>query len=287
VVDTAVAQASWSADKLDGTGQSGITIDTTKSQILAIDLEWLGVGVVRAGFVIDGAIIPAHVFRHANIGSGVYMTTANLPVRYEVTNTGGVTYKRVGYFDGDNGVFLEHRSASATASMSAICASVISEGGIEDSRAIPFAVSNGITTISVTTRRPFLSMRPKATFNSIVNRGQIIFDSGQAFTTGNNSTYVEIVYGGTLTNASFASVDASSIAEFDVAATAISGGITIDAFFLPSSAQTRATVTEKILARLPISLDIDGANPTVISMVATSFTTAAPLSGVLNWMEIR
>ena len=65
-VDTTVNQSSWNGDKLDGTGPSGHTLDPTKCQILFADYEWLGVGRVRMGFVIDGAFIVAHTFNHAN-----------------------------------------------------------------------------------------------------------------------------------------------------------------------------------------------------------------------------
>jgi hypothetical protein len=52
-----VVQSAWNGDKLDGSGASGITLDTTKAQILFADFEWLGVGSVRVGFVIDGQYI--------------------------------------------------------------------------------------------------------------------------------------------------------------------------------------------------------------------------------------
>jgi hypothetical protein len=45
---------------MDGTGRSGITLDVTKTQIFIVDLEWLGVGRVRLGFVIDGKIYYCH-----------------------------------------------------------------------------------------------------------------------------------------------------------------------------------------------------------------------------------
>ena len=88
VVENRVAQADWNTDTLDGNGNSRITIDVTKSQIQFIDIEWLGVGTVRAGFVIDGAFVIAHKFHHANSITGTYMTTASLPIRYEITSTG-------------------------------------------------------------------------------------------------------------------------------------------------------------------------------------------------------
>lgn len=59
------------------------------------------------GFVINGKIIYCHQFNHANIETNVYMSTPNLPIRYEIINEG------TGPED-----HLDH-----------ICCSVISEGG--------------------------------------------------------------------------------------------------------------------------------------------------------------
>lgn len=108
IVNTSIAQADWNVDKLDGTGKSGITLDVTKSQILFMDYEWLGVGSVRTGFVIDGQFIVAHVFHNANINPSVYMRTACLPVTMEIDSVSG-----------------------ESASMQFICSTVISEGGYE------------------------------------------------------------------------------------------------------------------------------------------------------------
>ena len=86
-VDTTVAQSSWNGDKLDGTGDSGFTLDETKANILWMDMEWLGVGAVRVGFVINGQFIVCHTFNNANNLDTVYMQTANLPIRYEIEAT--------------------------------------------------------------------------------------------------------------------------------------------------------------------------------------------------------
>ena len=82
--DTEKSQSEWNGDKLDGTGKSGYTLDPTKASILFMDFEWLGMGSVRVGFVIDGKFIVAHTFYNANDLSTVYMQTANLPIRYEI-----------------------------------------------------------------------------------------------------------------------------------------------------------------------------------------------------------
>ena len=82
--DTEISQSAWNGDKLNGTGPSGYTLNPTLASILFMDFEWLGMGAVRVGFVIDGKFIVAHTFKNANDLSTVYMQTANLPIRYEI-----------------------------------------------------------------------------------------------------------------------------------------------------------------------------------------------------------
>jgi len=53
-VDTVIPQADWNMDPLDGSGPSGIVLDPAKANIFLVDLEWLGVGRVRFGAVVDG-----------------------------------------------------------------------------------------------------------------------------------------------------------------------------------------------------------------------------------------
>ncbi|NIO36675.1 hypothetical protein GTO27_03120, partial [Candidatus Bathyarchaeota archaeon] len=110
VIDTEVEQASWSFDKMNGNGPSRYNLDFSKVQILVVDMEWLGVGRVRCGFVVDGQIVYAHEFLQANVGTEVYMQSPNLPVRYAVAGTTGL---------------------SSTVTLKQICASVMSEGGRE------------------------------------------------------------------------------------------------------------------------------------------------------------
>jgi len=114
-----ITQANWNIDPMDGTGPSGKTADFDRVQIFFIDFEWLGVGRVRTGLVIDGKIFYIHEFNHANEPgqTTVYMQSPNHSVRYEAYSTGG------------------------SISMKQICASVASEGGVEAS-----GVTRGITT---------------------------------------------------------------------------------------------------------------------------------------------
>ncbi|MCB1711667.1 MAG: hypothetical protein KDH96_04055 [Candidatus Riesia sp.] len=120
-VDTVVPQSSWNGDTMDGNGMSGITLNPEAAQILFIDVEWLGVGSVRFGFVVDGKFILCHSQHHANSVTGVYMGNPNLPIRYEISTTGG-----------------------DPSSLKAICSTVIAEGG-PDSVGRTIAPSRGIT----------------------------------------------------------------------------------------------------------------------------------------------
>lgn len=102
-----VAQADWNGDPLNGTGNSGITLDLSQAQIFYTAIEWLGVGSVFCGFIINGAYILAHTFNHANEVASTYMQSAQQSIRLEITNTGTTT----------------------GGTMKQICSSVISSGG--------------------------------------------------------------------------------------------------------------------------------------------------------------
>jgi len=266
-VDTAVPQAQWNLDRMDGTGPSGITLDWTKAQILLFDMEWLGVGRVRYGVVVGGAIIYTHELAHKNALLGAYMKTANLPVRAEVINTG---------------------TAAATATLKQICVSVISEGGQEDDRAFLHSASNGITPIAVTTRRAVLTIRPKLLFNSQENRGQVLPSVVDLFTTAN--AFYEVVLNATLGGTpSYASVNDASIVEFDVAGTTVTGGVVVASGFLATSGPgtVRATGSNGILGRLPLGLNGAGNVADRLSIVATAFTGTANVNASVTWREFR
>ena len=160
-VDTRVDQADWNGDKLDGTGASGLTLDVTKAQILWMDFEWLGVGSVRCGFVINGEYIVCHTFNNANDKTKVYMTTAILPLRYELTT-----------------------SSAQTATLKQICSSVISEGGYEQ-YSIGYVArrTTALATIN-TTFKPLVSIRLAADSPGAVvvpNRIQVLPTTSQNY----------------------------------------------------------------------------------------------------------
>lgn len=110
VVETRVPQSEWNVEPLLGSGATDLVLDLSKAQILFIEIEWLGVGSVRVGFVINGVFITAHQFNHANIETSTYMTTATLPLRYEIENLAGT---------------------SGSSTLKQVCASVVANGGYD------------------------------------------------------------------------------------------------------------------------------------------------------------
>ena len=269
VVDTKAAQSAWSVDAFDGTGISGVTLDMTKSQILVIDLQWLSVGQVRVGFDVDGDLHYAHHFTWANGNNGVYMSTANLPVRYELTGNGSISH------------------------LFAICASVQSEGGFVTDLGHQHATPSGITAkaCAVTVETPIISIRPKALFNTYTNRGSYI-PSGVTFYTTGNAALLKIYHGGTLTGASFASTDAESGVEYDTAATAIANAHLVDSDFVAAAGGGKAFSSagaNQATNRIFLTLDIDGNNVDNgnYTVVGTGIGGTAQVHCNVHWTEIK
>jgi hypothetical protein len=203
-----VNQSSWNGDKLDGTGPSGLTLDPSKAQILWMDFEWLGVGSVRCGFIINGQYIVCHTFENANVIANVYMTTAILPVRYEIVST-----------------------AAVAASMKAICCSVVSEGGFEQTSIDHVARRTTILGTISTTFLPLVSIRlASGRLGAVVLPNRI-----QMLPTTSQNYEIALVKNPTLTSASWVAVPTDSNVEYDVSATAMTGGSIVQTDYVTAS----------------------------------------------------
>tara|TARA_A100001201_G_scaffold31589_1_gene34086 strand:+ start:289 stop:1545 length:1257 start_codon:yes stop_codon:yes gene_type:complete len=201
IVETRVKQSEWNGDKLDGTGNSGLTVDSSKANIFWADLEWLGVGDVRLGFIINGKLILCHTFFNSNKNTTTYMTTAVLPLRQEIETLGTI-------------------ASGATSKQS--CNTVISEGGHEPN-GITYAVDNGTTAVSLSsagTTYPVISIRLNSARLDSVN----ILQNIRGVVTSNSNVRWALYKNATLAGESFTTHERGNI-DFDVTATGISGGI--------------------------------------------------------------
>jgi hypothetical protein len=203
LVETRVAQADWNVDKLNGSGPSGLTLDITKAQILWMDIEWLGLGTVRLGFVINGEFIHCHSFHHANLIESTYITTASLPLRYEITNTA---------------------ATASNSTLKQVCSTVISEGGYE-LRGLQQAVGTSITTpytLSASgTYYPTASIRLKS-----ANLDAIVIPTAiSIMAAGGSSNYSwRVTEYATTSGGTWASAGADSSVEYNLSGTSSSGG---------------------------------------------------------------
>jgi hypothetical protein len=265
--DQTATQSNWNLDTLDGTGQSGITLDWTKGQILIIDLQWLSLGRVRIGFDIEGRIIFAHEFLNANVIAVPYMRTANLPVRAGMTSAG-----------------------DASTTMRFICASVVSEGGQEDVLGFGFC-AEGTATAASGARTHILSIRPKTTFNSITNRSKFILNNIDVVSLGNNAVLWELVLGQAISGTTtFNDVNTYSTFEYNSAGT-ISGSptIVIAQGYSAGTNQAKSPINEGISLRYPITLDAAGNQRLLgtVSLLVTGLGGSTSTRAGMTWREIR
>jgi hypothetical protein len=269
VVEEAVATADFNIDPLDGTGPSGVTLDPTKSQILVIDLQFLGVGRVRIGLEVAGAIIYAHEFNFANAQAGMYMQTGSLPVRWRLEDTGTTGF----------------------ANSQAYCCMVTTEGGAEQNRGVPLAIgSTAAITAASGADTEVLSIRAGLTFNSLVNRIWNILEDVELLNTGNNEARVKIWYDATVTGGTWLSVDASdSGMEYNLTGTHTPGtGIVIGRFSVPATATAKGAASFAPKNRLPIALDKAGTGRVgIISVTAAGVGGTTPVWGDILWREVR
>lgn len=266
--DLTVPQNSWNLDTMDGTGPSGITLDFSKSQILAFDFQWLGVGRVRAGFSIDGNLYYVHEFLHANNITAPYVPGLTLPIRYYMSST------------------------STVASMRAICSTIISEGGLE--RVIGYSTSQNADVVAGDgTRTHLLSVQPKLLFHGLENRTTFTFSFFDLLVTGGNPVYWEMCLGVPLTGTTtFNDVDATySAMEYNTAGTAGTPGVVLAAGYVSNVDKGSQVISRSVSVLYPLTLNAAGEHrPDFfdrVSILVTGIGGVSQVYGVLNGEEIR
>jgi hypothetical protein len=269
VVNTRVAQTSWNQDPMDGTGPSGLTLDATKAQILYMDIEWLGLGTVRTGFIINGAFVPVHNFDHANIVTTTYITTASLPLRYEMTNTA---------------------ATGTTSTLKQVCSTVISEGGYE-LRGAQLSAGNTITSPRTLTTAgtfyPVVSIRLKTARLD----GIVILTAISILGITNNANYKwEVVASGTTTGGTWVSAGTNSAVEYNITGTAFSstGGRILATGFFQGSNQGSASVDILKEALFASQLERNSFTATAyeLTLACTAASNGDQVLGSLDWEEI-
>lgn len=267
LVEDRVPQSSWNIDKLDGTGPSLLTLDITKTQIFWTDIEWLGVGTVRCGFVINGQYIHCHSFHHSNIDNTTYMTTACLPLRYEIENTGSM---------GNN------------ATMNVICASVMSEGGYEVRGRNRTAGQGPNTSYTLTTAGvfyPVVSIRLKSERPDSIVVPKAISLLGIS---GNGTRLAyKLIENAAVGNGTWTSTGTDSAVQYNITANSIVGGTELDQGFLYVSQQSSSAISmHDDIFRLQLGRNTFSNTNTTFTLAVAGAGASDTCIGAINWMEI-
>ena len=269
VVNTPVAQANWNVDPMLGTGPSGITLDLTKAQILFMDLEWLGVGTVRMGFVINGNFYVCHKFHHANIIASTYITSASLPLRYEITNTG---------------------ATSGPSTLKQICSSVLSEGGYElnglqQSIGIPVDAPIAMPT-PAGTFKPIVSLRLKASPDRL--DGIAILTALSIMATTNANYNWQVRAGGTTTGGTWVSAGANSSVEYNITGDTFAGGRILASGFFKETNQgsTQVDILKEALFKFQLERNGLTSTPYELTLIVAADNTTGDVLASMDWEEI-
>jgi hypothetical protein len=265
-VDIKIPQSQWNIDKLDGTGKSGITLDFTKTQIFFFDFEWLGVGTKRYGFFVDGKPFYCHYQNNANINTVVYMSTPNLPVRYEIEN------------DGSGGADeLVH-----------ICTTVVTEGGRDDTvipRTIPRDV-DPLITLNDASLYPLIGMRLKSTdfgsYTKIVDFTAICTSASTYFSyLTTNPTIVG-------TAPTWLPLDNSGVEYcLPTNATTLTGGTSIYSTPATDTNQITTGVNQNLNSDFSIGSSVSGVPDTLFLAIRRVIGTTETFYGALNLIETQ
>jgi hypothetical protein len=267
--ETRVTKANWNIDKLDGTGPSLLTLDISKAQILWMDIEWLGVGCVRMGFVIDGKFIHCHTFFHSNLVTTTYITTASLPCRYEIKNTG---------------------TTSGASILKQICSSVISEGGYELrglQQAIGTAIGAPRDLTTVNTYYPVVSIKLKDSPDRL--DAIVILTALSLMAITNNANYNwQVVASGTTVGGTWTTAGADSAVQYNISGTSFSGGRILASGWMNGSNQGATPVDILKEALFKFQLERNGltSTPYELTLVVASDAGGADVYASMDWEEI-
>lgn len=277
--DSRAIRSGWNLDKCDGTGDSGFDLNVSKTQLLYIDFQWLGVGRVRFGFVHDGQVIIAHEEYHSNVLDKVYMTNPNLPIRSEVRNTGATT-----------GGSMDH-----------ICSTVISFGGYSET-GVDFATANPeprTTPSTGGTPYPVMAIRLKNSFKGQPNRA-IARVNNVSLSVETQSVLYKLVKVNSESALTFngaavwTSADADSAVEYCINATAYTGGSVLQAGFVPAGSSqnslspgTFGDISQSKKSSIAQNYDSDDSEIYIVSVQTTTTgnNVIADVSAAIQWRE--
>jgi hypothetical protein len=263
VTETRVYRDDWNGEKFDGNGWTGVTADPTKQQMISINYEWYGAGIIQFAWLMKNETVASHTFDNSNTNPGVWCSTPFLPIRLEIENVTGVAGTHYMY-QGSN--------------------SLIQEGEPEKLGTL-LSISNpitGTTMQSANTYYPIISIRLKS--NNLT--GVMLLRSLQAATDDNTNVYWQLLQNATLTGGTWVDhPDPNSFMQYNITQTAVSGGSDLLSGFVING--SGALVDLDVRAALQLGRSGIGTISDTYTLVCASPNTNKKALAVLNWIEQR
>jgi hypothetical protein len=261
--ETRVYRDDWNGEKFDGNGWTGVTADPTKQQMISINYEWYGAGIVQFAWLMKNETVTSHTFENSNTNDRVWCSTPFLPIRVEIENITGVAGTHYLY-QGSNSL-LQEGEPEKLGTLLSIANSI-----------------TGTTMSSSNTFYPIISIRLKSDELSAV----MLLRSLQAATNDNTNVYWRLFENATLTGGTWVDhPDENSFMQYNTTATELSGGTTLLNGFVVGGGAALINIDDKAAVQLGRS-GIGTISDTYTLACASPNTNKKALA-VLNWIEQR
>lgn len=259
-----IAQEDWNVDPFDGTGPTLRTLDISKANIFWLDIEWLGVGDVRCGFIVDGKMAIAHTFHNDNINPTAYMTTAILPIRLEIENTA---------------------ATGVSSTMKQICNTVISEGGYQKVVTPQYIRRTTDVAVSDTTFTPIAAIRLNSSrLDSVILPHEFhVYASSVG-----NFEVVWLLNPTTLTNATTITWIQKNKIDYCIDATALTGGTIISSEYFSATNQQGGSLSTEMAYNFDTQLGrkLDGTSDVLVLAAQHLGSNTKNLRGSLSYYDL-
>lgn len=267
-VDDDVAQGDWNIDPLDGTGPSGVTAYWFNAQIFVIAYGWLGYNNPVFGIVVDRKFIPCHEFKISNNVDGVFMSTPNLPLRYQLITT----------------------ASSPVAAIEATCTSVISYGGRNPNGVVRYKSTEGThtSTASENVLYAVMGIRLKSThLDAAVDLKDIDF---QVVTASSNLEWV-LMWNPTVAGTFTYNNQTNSAVQVAIGGSSntVTNGYAINGGFIESGTNNSGIGSSgaSVNSSLRLGSAIDGTQDELVLCVRPiAGSTAVDIEAALTWLEL-
>ena len=259
---TSVAQTAWD-DPLDGTGESGMTLDATKLNVWEIRFQYLGAGKIDlcVESTSTGLFVVVHTIHYANL----FTTPSTYNPNFHAT------------------FFVDNKATTTDLVLNTASYAYFIEGKTKyyELQQPQFATGEQQKT-TVTTEVAIVTIRNKATYASKTNfidvLAELVTGSIEA-SNANNLGKVRMVRNATLGGSpSYTDIDATdSVVDMDTAGTTVTGGIEL--FSLPLAGKN-----DRVFANV-VPFEIILAPGETLTVAGTS-AGSATINASLLWKEL-